>query len=119
MSLTDSASVTRLLPASSAPIGIWRTRSLPHSSETVHQKQLERDRFCKAWGGGILKNYKIFKKSKNARNRPKSAQNQRNLKNFTFKFFFKTFKFFWFSALFRQFPAFFDFSKNLKNLNML
>jgi hypothetical protein len=31
-----------------------------------------------ASGGGILKNFKIFKKSKNAGNCPKRAQNQKN-----------------------------------------
>jgi hypothetical protein len=58
----------------------YRDRSMqsPIQAETafvrdrVHQKQSERDRFCKAWGGGILK---MFKKSKNARNWPKRAQN--------------------------------------------
>jgi hypothetical protein len=57
--------------------------------DTIHQKQSERGRVCKASGGGILKILKILKKLKNAGNYPKSAQNQKNLKNFNFKMFSK------------------------------
>jgi hypothetical protein len=73
----------------------YRTPSVQRASlaqtayirDTVHQKQSERDRIRNA-SHGILKNFKIFKKSKNAGNCPKSSQNQRNLKNFIYKFFF-------------------------------
>jgi hypothetical protein len=86
--------------------------------DTVHHNQSKRDRFCKVWGGGILKNFKIFKKARSAGNCPKSAQNQTNLKNFNFKFYqnfqkksilwaFQTiFSIFWFFENFENFGKF-------------
>ncbi|KDR06797.1 hypothetical protein L798_03944 [Zootermopsis nevadensis] len=93
--------LTQLLPASvSPPNGLCRSasaaprlhRALPYRDRYVqsssqaqtafvidtHQKQSERDRYYKASGGGILKNFKFFKKSRNAGNCPKRAKNQKN-----------------------------------------
>jgi hypothetical protein len=55
--------------------------------DTVHQKQSERDRFRNAKGSRILKNWKFFKRSKNAGNCPKSAQNQKKIEKFHLQFF--------------------------------
>jgi hypothetical protein len=55
--------------------------------------------------------FKIFEKSKNARNCLKNAQNQKIFKNFEKNLNVKCFKFFWYCALFGQFLAYFDFLK--------
>jgi hypothetical protein len=66
-----------------------RVRHRPHSQETQYIKTVRerQDPQCFNWWN--FENFQNFKKFKNAGNCPRSAQNQKKLKNFTFKFFSK------------------------------